>query len=127
MAASEQTKKYKKLSLTFLLLSIALLSVPLIVYVIIGFVNGDIGEKMTLGCTVVIAAIMTGLNILMKWHIRSTIWVVVLGIYFAVDNILPLLLMVASATIIDEFVLTPLHKKYKQKAVINKEIDARNG
>lgn len=122
---SERTQKYKRLSIVTFWLSVCLLCVPLIVYVVIGFVNGDVGEKMTLGCTVVIAAIMTGLNILMKFHIRSTIWVVVLGVYFAVENILPLLLMVASATIIDEFVLTPLHKKYRQKSIINKEIDER--
>lgn len=122
---SERTKKYKRLSIVTFWLSVFILCVPLIVYTVIGFVNGDISDKLTLGSTTILAICMTGLNILMKWHIRSTMWVVILGIYFAVDNILPLLIMVASATIIDEFVLTPLHKKFKAKAVINKEIDER--
>lgn len=122
---SDITKKYKHLYLLFMCLSIIILIVPLIVYVIKGFIDGDVGEKFTLGITITIAAMLVALNILFKYHIRSTIWIVVLGIYVAVDNILPLLLCVAIGTIVDEFVLTPLAKHYKNKASINKEIDKR--
>lgn len=122
---SDITKKYKHLYLLFMCLSIIILIVPLIVYVIKGFIDGDVGEKFTLGITITIAAMLVALNILFKYRIRSTIWIVVLGIYVAVDNILPLLLCVAIGTIVDEFVLTPLAKHYKNKASINKEIDKR--
>lgn len=106
-------------------MSIIILIVPLFVYGIKGFIEGAVGEKFTLGITITIAAILVALNILFKYRIRSTIWIVVLGIYVAVDNILPLLLCVAIGTIVDEFILTPLAKHYKSKASINKEIDKR--
>ena len=56
---------------------------------------------------------------------RSTIWILLLGIYICLDNIMPVLLTIAIGTITDELILTPLHKKYKQLAIINSEIDKR--
>ena len=122
---SDITKKYIHLYRLFQCLSLIILIVPLLVYGIKGFIEGAVGEKFTLGITITIAAILVALNILFKYRIRSTIWIVVLGIYVAVDNILPLLLCVAIGTIVDEFILTPLAKHYKSKASINKEIDKR--
>lgn len=122
---SEITKKYKRLSMTFGILSIAVTILPVVYYVVLGFVEGGTQQKATLGMTVTVAVVLTAVNVLFKKHIRSTIWVLVLGIYICLKNILPLLLMVAIGTILDEFVLSPLHKAYKQKATINKEIDKR--
>lgn len=124
---SDITKKYQRLSILFQCLSIIVLVGPLAYYTILGFVNGEVTEKFTLGVTFVIAAILFIVNILFKYHIRSIIWILVLGIYFCISNILPLLLMVAIGTIVDEFILTPLHKSYKNKCTINREIDKRNG
>ena len=124
---SKETRKYKNLSILFLALSILVLVAPLAYYSVVGFIEGETTEKFTLGMTFVIAAILFVINILFKFHIRSTIWVLVLGIYFCLDNILPLIFMVAVGNILDEFLLTPLHKHYKSKASINKEIDKRIG
>lgn len=124
---SKETRKYKNLSILFLALSILVLVAPLAYYSVVGFIEGETTEKFTLGLTFVIAAILFVINILFKFHIRSTIWVLVLGIYFCLDNILPLIFMVAIGNILDEFLFTPLHKHYKSKASINKEIDKRIG
>lgn len=124
---SKETRKYKNLSILFLALSILVLVAPLAYYSIEGFIEGETTEKFTLGLTFVIASILFVINILFKFHIRSTIWVLVLGIYFCLDNILPLIFMVAIGNILDEFLFTPLHKHYKSKASINKEIDKRIG
>ena len=124
---SKETRKYTNLSILFLALSILVLVAPLAYYSIVGFIEGETTEKFTLGLTFVIAAILFVINILFKFHIRSTIWVLVLGIYFCLDNILPLIFMVAVGNILDEFLFTPLHKHYKSKASINKEIDKRIG
>lgn len=124
---SKETRKYKTLSILFLALSILVLVAPLAYYSIVGFIEGETTEKFTLGLTFVIASILFVINILFKFHIRSTIWVLVLGIYFCLDNILPLIFMVAIGNILDEFLFTPLHKHYKSKASINKEIDKRIG
>lgn len=124
---SKETRKYKNLSILFLALSILVLVAPLAYYSVVGFIEGETTEKFTLGMTFVIAAILFVINILFKFHIRSTIWILVLGIYFCLDNILPLIFMVAVGNILDEFLFTPLHKHYKSKASINKEIDKRIG
>lgn len=124
---SKETRKYKNLSILFLALSILVLVAPLAYYSVVGFIEGETSEKFTLGMTFVIAAVLFVINILFKFHIRSTIWILVLGIYFCLDNILPLIFMVAVGNILDEFLFTPLHKHYKSKASINKEIDKRIG
>lgn len=124
---SKETRKYKNLSILFLALSILVLVAPLAYYSVVGFIEGETTEKFTLGMTFVIAAVLFVINILFKFHIRSTIWILVLGIYFCLDNILPLIFMVAVGNILDEFLFTPLHKHYKSKASINKEIDKRIG
>lgn len=119
------TKKYKTKLNICKLLSFTLTVLPVIIYAIMGFVNGTIGEKVSLGICVVLALIFMLINVMFKYHIRSTLWVLLIGIYVCIDNIIPLLIIMATTTIIDEFVLVPLINKYKSKYVINKEIDLR--
>lgn len=125
MAQSQITRKYFNLSILFGCLSFLVLTAPIIYYAVLAFINGETTEKFTLGITFVMAAIFLAINVIFKYHIRSTIWVVVLGIYCCLDNIQMLLIMVAVGTILDEFIFSPLHKSYKQKAGINREIDKR--
>ena len=119
------TNKYKiKLNICRLL-SFTLTVLPVIIYTIMGFMDGTIGEKVSLGICVILALIFVLINIMFKYHIRSTLWVLLIGIYVCIDNIIPLLIIMAATTIIDEFVLVPLINKYKNKYIINKEIDLR--
>lgn len=119
------TKKYKN-KLNFIrLLSFILTVLPVILYAILGFYNGSIGEKVSLGICTLLAIIFVIINVMFKYHIRSTLWIMLIGIYICIDNIIPLLIIMSASTIIDEFVLVPLIKKYKEKYIINKEIDLR--
>ena len=119
------TKKYKiKLNICRLL-SFTITVLPVIIYTIKGIMDGSIGEKVSLGICVILALIFVLINIMFKYHIRSTLWVLLIGIYVCIDNIIPLLIIMATTTIIDEFVLVPLINKYKNKYIINKEIDLR--
>ena len=119
------TKKYKiKLNICRLL-SFTITVLPVIIYVIKGFMDGSIGEKVSLGICVILALIFVLINVMFKYHIRSTLWVLLIGIYVCIDNIIPLLIIMAAITIIDEFVLVPLINKYKNKYIVNKEIDSR--
>jgi ABC-type proline/glycine betaine transport system permease subunit len=119
------TKKYKN-KLNFVrLLSFTLTILPVILYSILGFYNGSIGEKVSLGICTLLAIMFVIINVMFKYHIRSTLWIMLIGIYICIDNIIPLLITMAASTIIDEFVLVPLIKKYKDKYIINKEIDLR--
>lgn len=121
------TKKYKKRARIYNILSFLLLFAPVIVYAIIAFINGDItiGKKVVLGFSLIFALVLTIINALTKYRIRSTLWIVLLGIYYCLNNILPLLLMIAIGTITDEFVISPLQKKNKRLYEINNEIDKR--
>lgn len=122
------TKKYKKRAKILSILSFIVLFVPLIVYVVMAFASGDItvSKKVVLGFSLIFALVLTIINALTKFRIRSTIWIVLLGIYYCLNNILPLLLMIAVGTITDEFILSPLQKKNKRLYEINNEIDKRN-
>lgn len=119
------TKKYKNSYILCKTLSVIMTLIPLIVYTIKGFSEGATSSKVTLGVCVTTALILTIINIVFKYHMRSTIWILMIGLYVAVDNIVPLLIILAITTIIDEFLLTPLSRHYKSKYSINKEIDKR--
>lgn len=119
------TKKYKAKLNICRLLSFTLTVLPVIIYAIMGFMHGSTGEKVSLGICVVLALIFVLINVMFKYHIRSTLWVLLIGIYVCIDNIIPLLIIMATTTIIDEFALVPLINKYKNKYIINKEIDLR--
>ena len=122
---SDTTKKYKKLYYLWLIMSIVATFLPVLVYTVAGFIEAETTQKLSLGMTCFIAIALVAVNVLMKKHLRSPIWILVLGIYMCIKNILPLLLLVAIGTILDEFLFTPLYRSYKQKASINKEIDRR--
>lgn len=119
------TKKYKNDYILCKALSVLIILIPLIMYTIKGFCEGTPTSKVTLGVCVTTALILTIINIVFKYHMRSTIWILMIGLYVAVDNIITLLIMLAVTTIIDEFILTPLARHYKAKYTINKEIDNR--
>lgn len=89
------------------------------------FIKGAPLQKFTMGCMVTLALIFVMLNVIMKYNIRSTVWVLILGIYLCLDNITPLLIIMAVSTILDEFVVSKLAIKYKNQFTINKEIDLR--
>lgn len=122
---TDVTKKYKRLYALFRALSLLVIIGPLAYYTVMAFIEGEVTEKVTMGVTFMIAAVLVFMNLVMKYHIRSTVWVLVIGIYFCLDSIQLLLVLIASGTVLDEFVLTPLYKSYKNKFTINKEIDRR--
>ena len=119
------TQKCKRLSRLFFCLSWLLTVCPVLVYLVRAFVIGLPHQKLTLGCMVVVAGILTAISVMNKVVIRSTKWILILGIYAAIREILPLLIMIAVFTIIDEFIIGPLHRHYKLKYKINKEMDDR--
>lgn len=124
---SDQTKKAKFKYKVCRLISTILTVVPLLVYVIIGLLNGDIhkGQKVFLGFTVVTAVILVITNVLFKYTLRSPLFILLLGLYYALNNVLTLIVLVCLGVVLDEFIFAPLAKKYKQKYIINKEIDER--
>lgn len=110
----------------FRIINILLMFAPFLVYTVMAY-SGDASTPRMIGLTasLVIAAIITVLNIILKFKMRCVIWIVFLGIYIAMENIIPLILIVAIASILDDFVLTPLIKRAEQEYVSNKTFDKR--
>lgn len=119
------TKKYKRLARLFSLLSILVLLAPLAYYLVEAFIAGVVIEKLALGGLATMAIILTLFNIIMKSNLRSPIWLILLGIFFVLENILPLIIFIAAGTILDEFVFSPLARRYRNLYTINNEIDKR--
>lgn len=121
------TKKYKRLSFIFGLLSLLCTVAPVTYFTVLGFINGEIRNKVTLGCTLMLCLVLVVINIIKKENLRSPVYIMILGIYMCLDNLLSLFLIMAITTMLDEMVFTPLYRMYKNRAVINREIDKRNG
>lgn len=122
---SDVTKKYKEKYRLFSLMSILLTAGPLIVYFFLGFSVSEPVKRVVLSMTAVSAILLTLVNLTFKIHLRSAIYLLMLGIHVCISNITSLIIIMAATTLLDELVATPLAKYYKQKFVINKEIDAR--
>lgn len=119
------TKKYKRLARLFSLLSILVLLAPLVYYTAEAFIAGVVIEKLALGGLATMAIILTLFNTIMKANLRSPIWLLLIGIFLVLKNILPLIIFIAVGTILDEFLLTPLARRYRNLYTINNEIDKR--
>lgn len=126
MEQSKITKRDKILYWIFNILSFIVMFVPIAVYIVKGYIEANLTtEKVGLTCTIMISIILVVVNFILKYHIRSTLWILLLGVYFCIDNILTMIILIAVGTILDEFLLTPLKKSFKNKYTINKEIDKR--
>ena len=99
---------------------------PLAVYTIMALVQGQlIYEKVALTMTVFIVLILTLVSIINKITLRSRLWIILIGVYVCLGEILEPLIVIAFCQIADELVICPLKEHYKRKLTINKEIDKR--
>ena len=121
------TKRYKNLNILTFWLSVLLTLCPILIYVARAFISSEVQSvnKYTLGIMCSVALIVTIINIVAKLRLRCIPWILLLGIYICLKEITSLLVIMAITTIIDEMLVTPLHKSLKNKYIINKEMDKR--
>lgn len=50
-------------------------------------------------------------------------WIILIGIYTVLDDVMPYLIAIAVCTVIDEFLVSPIYRSLKNRYIINKEID----
>ena len=122
---SEVTKKYKTQYIIAKILSILLNVGPLLYYVILGFSVAEPVKRVVLSLTAIGAIIFTLISVTFKLHIRSTMFLLMLGIHCCIDNITGLIIVMAATTLLDELITTPMCKYCKNKFSINREIDKR--
>ena len=100
---------------------------PLIVFVIMGFIQGESKAKIVLTMTMVGAIIIASVSAMRKIHLRSTTFILMIGLLIALDNLLPFILTITICTILDELLFTPLYHRFKEDYHTNKQIDKRMG
>lgn len=122
---SDITKKYKTQYMITKTISIALTIGPLLYFTIAGFSIAEPAKRVILSFSAISAILLTLVSLVFKFKIRSTIFILMLGIHACIDNITGLITIMAAATLLDEILLTPMCKYCKEKYSINKEIDKR--
>lgn len=121
-----RTSKFRRLYWLFVITSILLNISPLLIYIIKAFKEADLTtEKVTLSMTVFIVLIMTIISLINKITIKSRLWIILIGIYMCLDYIMIPLIIIAVCQIVDEIIICPLKKSFKNKLIINKEMDKR--
>ena len=120
------TKKLKRNYIIATILSFLLNVCPLLVFTIIAFISGTaIVHKVTLSMTLLIVLLFTAITFINKTVFRSKLWILLIGLWLCLDNILTPLIVFAACQVIDELIVTPLKNYYKNRYRINKEMDTR--
>lgn len=128
MASSAFTKSCRRKLWLFRILDWICLAAPLIVYVIIALCNDGIrvGYKVAVVSTLMIAIILTVFNVIAQKKLRCPIWIILIGLYVAIREwLMPLVIILAVTSILDDLVFTPLIHYYYTKTVASKTIDQR--
>lgn len=121
------TKTYKYKMIITGILSFLCSFGPLIVFAIMGFIQGEGKEKVVLTMTMVGAIIIASVSAMRKIHLRSTTFILMIGLLIALDRLFPFILTITICTILDELLFTPLYHRFKENYHINKQIDKRIG
>ena len=128
MAESKFTKKSRALLWTWRIIDWICLFLPLIIYLIVGLCNNNVttGGKVTLVAMLFLALILTAINVIAQKNLRCPIWCLLLGLYVAMDKVLlPLIVILAITSILDDVLFTPLIHYYYTQTVSSKTIDKR--
>ena len=130
MASSDRTKHLRLMKFLFSSLHYIFMFVPLIVFIVMGYVEGTSSQKVTLSLTVAVGLILGILSIFIAvknragLH-RTILWTVVIGISFCLSQVEVFVYVMAITSIIDEVLLVKLKDRYTNLLTINKEIDKR--
>lgn len=122
---SETTRKYILKYRRYTFLSIITGFLPVIIYFCAAFFQSDSITKITLVTLLMIVILLSILNMFMKFHLRTPVFIFLIGIYIGLDHILGVLILISICTAADELIFSPNAAKYKSLATINSEIDKR--
>ena len=126
--SSQKTKIVRKKLWFYRILDALILFSPVLIYVGIALKDGNVttvGKISVVGC-VVIALILAMFNVIAQKRLRCPIWIVLLGLFIAIKNyLLPLIIILAVTSIIDDLILVPIITYYRSALIANKQIDER--
>ena len=122
---SKESEKAKKLYHIFRGLSIAVTMGPLLVYFILSFARATVVNKLVVGSTLALVLVLTLINLIGKYKLRSPLFLLLIGIYVGLGNILTPLYITTIGVVLDEFIFSPCAAKYKDLYTINHTMDKR--
>ena len=128
MAMSAFTKSCRRKLWLFRVLDWFCLGLPLIIYVIVALCNDGISvsRKVAVVSTLMIAFVLTIVNLFIQNKLRCSIWIVLIGLYVAIrEYLMPLIIILAATSILDDLIFTPLISYYKTKTISSHTIDQR--
>lgn len=119
------TKTYKFKKNLMLILSLLCTLGPLVVFTIMGLVQGEGKEKLCLTMTIIAAIGLAIVAVWRKIHLKSTLYILMIGLWTALDNLLPFIITIMICTMLDELIFSPLYHRWKEDYYTNKQIDKR--
>ena len=124
---SKFTKECRFKLWLFRILDWICLALPVIVYIIIALSGGAlVAQKVAVVATTMVAIILTVFNIIAQKRLRCPIWIVLIGLYIAIQKyLMPLIIILAVTSVLDDLVFTPLISYYRTKLIANKAMDER--
>lgn len=128
MGQSAYTKKTHRLLWLYRILDIICLFAPLLIYVIIALANGGVAAvgKVAVVGSVMVAGILVAINVVAQKRLRCPVWIVILGLYVAIREwLLPLIIILAITSVLDDLLFTPLIHKYYTKYQASTVVDER--
>lgn len=125
--SSKYTKDARFKLWLFRILDWICLGLPIIIYVIIALAgDGLVAQKVAVVATTMVAIILTVVNIIAQKRLRCPIWIILIGLFIAIkEYLLPLIIILAITSILDDLVFTPLISYYRTKLIANKAMDER--
>lgn len=124
---SDRTRTLKKASILFTILSLVLTWGPIIIYTVMAYksATASITAKVTLTSLLSIGVILSLVCLINKYTLRSRTYLILIGLWLCLDKILACILVIAITQLVDELITHPLSKYFRNKYIINKEIDKR--
>ena len=126
--ASKFTKECRFKLWLFRILDWVCLFMPLIIYIGIALSSGEaiVAQKVAVVSTTMVALILSIFNVISQKRLRCPIWIILIGLFVAVrDYLMPLIIILAITSVLDDLVFTPLIAYYKTKLIANKAMDER--
>lgn len=122
-----RTRKYGIFATFFSVLSVCLSIGPLVVYSAIAFnsAGATTVDKITLMSLLSVGTILSLVCLINKYTPRCRLWLILIGLYVCLDQFIGCVLVMAITQSLDELIICPLSKYYKNTYRINKEIDKR--
>lgn len=127
--SSKTTKHARAMLRTLRIIDFIILVFPVAFYTIMAYIDNAIGgqRKVILTALMGLALIICIFNLFAQKHKRSPIWLVFMGIYYAMESVIPLVIMCGVGAVLDDFVFAPAISYFKTSLIANKQIDKRLG